>query len=117
MSGKLNTHVLDTVGGRPASGMRIELHRLSSPDRSPVADILTNADGRSSIPLLAGESMIAGTYELLFHVGDYFSRIGSADARRFLDVVPLRFIIEDPEKNYHVPLLVTPWSYSTYRGS
>jgi 5-hydroxyisourate hydrolase len=117
MSGKLNTHVLDTGHGRPAAGMRVELHRLSDQSRSPVADIVTNADGRSTVPLMAGEAMTAGVYELLFHVGDYFAGIGSADAKRFLDVVPLRFIIEDAEKNYHVPLLVTPWSYSTYRGS
>ena len=117
MSGKLNTHVLDTTSGKPAAGMRVELHRLSGSDRSAVADIITNADGRSAVPLMAGEAMTAGTYELLFHVGDYFAGMGSADAKRFLDVVPLRFTVEDPEKNYHVPLLVTPWSYSTYRGS
>ena len=118
MSGKLNTHILDTASGRPAAGMRVELYHFSPPDeRSPVADIITNADGRSTVPLLCGEAMMGGTYELLFHVGDYFAAIGSADARRFLDVVPLRFTIDDPAQNYHVPLLVTPWGYSTYRGS
>ena len=105
----LSTHVLDTAIGRPASGMKIELW---SRDRSNLLKtVTTNSDGRTDEPLLAGDAMAAGTYELVFHVGDYF-----AD-RTFLDQVPVRFTIVDAGGKYHVPLLVTPWAYSTYRGS
>ena len=105
----LTTHVLDASRGRPAQGMTIELWSV---DRSILLKtVTTNADGRIDTPLLAGNEMVAGTYELIFHVGDYFGE------RRFLDRVPVRFIIADPGAKYHVPLLVTPWAYSTYRGS
>jgi 5-hydroxyisourate hydrolase len=116
MTGKLTTHVLDTTTGRPASGVRIELHRLDgTAEKRPVADLVTNTDGRASL-VPAGE-LEAGRYRLLFHVGDYFAAAGSADAKRFLDVVPVLFKVDDPSAGYHVPLLVSPWSYSTYRGS
>jgi hydroxyisourate hydrolase len=116
MPGKLSTHVLDTVTGKPAIGVRVELHRLDgSADRQAVADVVTNADGRAM--LMSAEAMVAGRYRLLFHVGDYFASQGNGDAGRFLDVVPVLFRIEDAAAGYHVPLLVSPWAYSTYRGS
>jgi 5-hydroxyisourate hydrolase len=117
MPGKLTTHVLDTTTGRPAAAMRIELHRLENDKKIPLADAITNPDGRLNAPLLAGDNMTPGKYRLLFHVGDYFAAAGSPDAKKFLDVVPILFIIQDPTAAYHVPLLVSPWSYSTYRGS
>jgi 5-hydroxyisourate hydrolase len=105
----LTTHVLDTMRGCPAAGMKIELWSL---DRSKLLKtVVTNSDGRTETPLLAGDEMIAGNYELVFHVGDYFGE------RRFLDRVPVRFVISDAGAKYHVPLLVSPWAYSTYRGS
>ena len=117
MAGKLTTHVLDTMNGKPARAMRIELHRLESGKKIPVTEIVTNDDGRAPAPLLDGSSIKTGKYRLLFHVGDYFKSLGAADAKRFLDVVPILFTIDDANANYHVPLLVSPWSYSTYRGS
>ena len=117
MSGKLTTHVLDTAAGIPAAGLRIELHRLEQGKKIWQADVTTNRDGRADAPLLAGEAMVAGKYRLLFHVGDYFAARGSPDAKRFLDVVPVLFRIDDVSAAYHVPLLVSPWAYSTYRGS
>ena len=126
MAGKLTTHVLDTVRGRPAAGLRIELHRLDDNSNAAggaggakkvLADVLTNADGRCDAPLLFGDTMVAGRFRLLFHVADYFAADGVAGAGEFLDVVPILFRIADPAANYHVPLLVSPWAYSTYRGS
>lgn len=105
----LTTHVLDTMRGVPAAGMKVELWSL---DQSRMLkSVETNSDGRVDEPLLGGDEMTAGNYELLFFVGDYFNE------RRFLDRVPVRFIIADASAKYHVPLLVSPWSYSTYRGS
>lgn len=105
----LTTHVLDTMRGIPAAGLTIELWSL---DQSKLLKtVVTNADGRTEAPLLAAGEMKAGNYELIFHVGDYFGE------RRFLDRVPVRFVISDAGAKYHVPLLVSPWSYSTYRGS
>lgn len=116
--GHLSTHVLDTAAGRPAAGVAIELRRLGADGSSePVASTITNADGRTDGPLLEGTSLQAGTYELLFHVGAYFARTGAGPEQPFLDVVPVRFGVTDPAARYHVPLVVTPWSYSTYRGS
>lgn len=111
MPGKLTTHVLDTANGRPAAGMRIELYRLGI-ERTLLASTVTNGDGRTDTPLLEGAQFATGTYEILFHAGDYF-----AEPARFLDVVPVRFTIATPDSHYHVPLLCSPWSYSTYRGS
>lgn len=105
----LTTHVLDTMRGCPARGMTIEL--WSTDHSAKLKTVKTNEDGRVDSPLLSGDEMVAGTYELVFYVGDYFGE------RKFLDRVPVRFTISDPGAKYHVPLLVSPWSYSTYRGS
>ena len=117
--GRLSTHVLDTVNGRPASGVAIDLHRLE-PDGAwaLVRQTRTNADGRTDEPMLSGDAFRTGAYQLTFHIGDYFRGIGASTAEPpFLDVVPLRFTIAEPDGHYHVPLLASPWSYSTYRGS
>jgi len=115
MAGRLTTHVLDTAAGRPAAGMRVVLRCLSM-DR-PVEERVTNADGRVEAPLLAGEAFAPGTYELSFHVGDYFRGRGvDLPTPSFLDVVPVRFGMAEAS-HYHVPLLVSPYGYSTYRGS
>ena len=105
----LTTHVLDTARGTPARGMTVELWSVDPSKR--LKTVQTNADGRIDSPLLDGNEMAAGTYELVFLVGDYFNE------KRFLDRVPVRFTISDPSAKYHVPLLVSPWSYTTYRGS
>jgi 5-hydroxyisourate hydrolase len=107
---KLSTHVLDTAQGKPAAGMTIELWRLQ-PERVLLKQVATNVDGRTEEPLLSGDAMVTGAYEIVFHVGAYFGD------RTFLDEVPVRFSIADASQGYHVPLLCTPWSYSTYRGS
>ncbi len=109
-TGRLSTHVLDTATGRPAPGIKVTLHEIGASARGLIAEAVTNADGRTDKPLIAGEPLRIGSYELTFHVGSYF-RTG------FLDAVPIRFGIAEPEGHYHVPLLVTPWSYTTYRGS
>lgn len=115
---KLTTHVLDTAHGRPGAGIRIELFRLDGDTRESLGVFATNADGRCDAPLLQGDAFARGVYELDFHAGDYFARRGTPmDEPRFVDVVTLRFGIADPGSHYHVPLLVSPWSYSTYRGS
>ena len=116
--GRLSTHVLDTSRGKPAAGVRIVLERLATGlARETLKDVTTNADGRTASPLLSGEAFIPGTYELSFYIGEYFRLRGTPmPIPPFLDIVPVRFHIAD-EGHYHVPLLVTPWSYSTYRGS
>ena len=106
---QLTTHVLDTMRGIPAAGMTIEL--WSHDQSRMLKSVQTNSDGRTDAPLLAGNEMTAGNYEVIFHVGDYFGE------RRFLDRVPVRFVVSDAAAKYHVPLLVSPWAYSTYRGS
>ena len=114
--GRLSTHVLDTARGRPAAGVPVTLHRIAADGvRHRVAEAVTDADGRTDAPLLAGDAFTAGTYELTFEVGAYFADI--APGAPFLDAVPLRFTVADANAHYHVPLLVSPWSYSTYRGS
>lgn len=115
--GKLSTHVLDTACGKPAAGVKVELFRETITGAEKVAESLTNRDGRTDEPLLAGDAFEPGTYRLLFHIGDYFSAVGAADAGKFLHVVPIEFVVADAAAAYHVPLLVSPWSYSTYRGS
>ena len=107
----LTTHVLDTMRGSPAAGMQIELWSIAGDAPKLLKTVHTNSDGRVDSPLLSGGEMIAGNYELVFFVGDYFGE------RKFLDRVPVRFIISDATAKYHVPLLVSPWAYSTYRGS
>lgn len=117
---RLSTHVLDTSLGRPAAGVRVELWFLGDggSDRVRVADTITNRDGRTDAPLLSGDFIPVGTYELVFHAGDYFRGIGTLLADPpFLDVIPLRFAVAEADGHYHVPLLVSPWSYGTYRGS
>ena len=115
--GKLSTHVLDTAHGCPAAGVGVTLYRAG--DRAqPLVQTQTNADGRTDAPLLHGEALQAGAYELVFDVADYFRARGvSLPEPPFLDRVVLCFGIADAAANYHVPLLVSPWSYSTYRGS
>ena len=116
--GRLSTHVLDTVNGKPAKGVAIELFALEGDTRRSVVRTTTNGDGRTDAPLMTGEAFQTGAYELVFHVGEYFRSVGTATADPpFLDVVPIRFSIAEPLGHYHVPLLVSPWSYSTYRGS
>ena len=116
--GRLSTHVLDTVNGRPAQGVAIELYALDGEARRLVLEIRTNADGRTDAPLMVGDAFKVGTYELVFHVGEYFRACGTATADPpFLDRVPIRFSLAEPDGHYHVPLLVSAWSYSTYRGS
>ena len=110
MPAKLSTHVLDTAQGRPAAGLKIELWQIGA-TRTLLKTVQTNSDGRTDAPLFAGEEMRCGTYEIVFHVGDYFGE------KKFLDQVPVRFVISDIAQSYHVPLLCSPWSYSTYRGS
>jgi 5-hydroxyisourate hydrolase len=105
----LTTHVLDLSAGMPATGMTVELWSVEPSELLKTAK--TNSDGRLDSPLLAGDEMVPGAYELIFHVGDYFGD------RRFLDRVPVRFTISDATAKYHIPLLVSPWSYTTYRGS
>ena len=105
--GKLSTHVLDLLHGRPAGGMTIELRSGGA----TLKTIVTNADGRTDAPLLVGDTLTTGEYELTFFVGDYFGE------KTFLDRVPVRFRVAEASANYHVPLLCTPWAYSTYRGS
>jgi 2-oxo-4-hydroxy-4-carboxy-5-ureidoimidazoline decarboxylase len=117
--GRLSTHVLDTHGGRPAAGVTIELLELSATgEQRMIARATTNRDGRTDAPLIGGRPLPIGRYELRFHVADYFAGLGTRQGDPpFLDVVPVRFAVAEPEGHYHVPLLVTPWSYATYRGS
>jgi 2-oxo-4-hydroxy-4-carboxy-5-ureidoimidazoline decarboxylase len=116
--GRLSTHVLDVVAGRPAAGVRLVLKEIGASAESALKETVTNADGRTDEPLLSGGPLRVGRYEIAFHIGDYFAGSGVAAADpAFLDVVPLRFAIAEPEGHYHVPLLASPWSYSTYRGS
>jgi len=117
--GRLSTHVLDTHSGRPAAGIAVELVELSSLGASRVVtSAITNADGRTDAPLIGGRPVPIGHYELTFRVGNYFAgrQVPTSDPP-FLDLIPLRFAVSDPEGHLHVPLLVTPWSYATYRGS
>jgi 2-oxo-4-hydroxy-4-carboxy-5-ureidoimidazoline decarboxylase len=119
VSGRLSTHVLDTHAGRPASGIAVELRELSpGGSHRVVARATTNDDGRTDAPLISGRPVPAGRYELTFAVAAYFAGRGAPLADPpFLDIVPIRFAVAEPEGNYHVPLLVTPWGYTTYRGS
>ena len=114
---KLSTHALDLTTGRPAQGLRLELRRLD-PAPALIKAAVTNADGRTDAPLLGPDEMAAGTYEIAFDVGAYFAgKAPSGPRPAFLGIVPIRFGISDPKASYHVPLLMTPWAYSTYRGS
>jgi 5-hydroxyisourate hydrolase len=120
MAGKLTTHVLDTAHGRPAAGITIELWsvNLETNQKSLIKTVTTNADGRTDAPLLADGELKAGVYGIVFMVGDYFKQSGAKIPEPpFFDRIPLQFGVADPDVHYHVPLLVSPWSYSTYRGS
>ena len=116
--GKLSTHVLDTANGRPAANVAIDLYAVDGGNRTLLVQVMTNTDGRCDAPLLEDEALQAGYYELVFAAGDYFAALGVAvEQPRFVDRVTIAFGVADPSQNYHVPLVVTPWSYSTYRGS
>ncbi len=117
--GFLTTHILDTAQGRPAAGVQIDLFQLhSDAQRIKSASATTNADGRTDTPILPDTKFATGTYELVFHIGDYFRDQGLGDAPPlFLDQIPIRFGINDATAHYHVPLLISPFGYSTYRGS
>lgn len=116
--GRLTTHILDTASGSPAAGVPIELFALSGDERRRIAAASTNDDGRCDAPLLEADAFQVGVYELVFHVGDYFRARGEdLPSPAFLDIVPIRFGIASPEDHYHVPLLISPYGYSTYRGS
>lgn len=116
--GYLTTHVLDTAQGRPGQGIKIEVFRITGDERQALKTVTTNDDGRCDAPILYGDEFTTGSYELVFHAGDYLRAQGfEAEEPRFLDVIPLRFGVADASQHYHVPLLVSPYSYSTYRGS
>ena len=114
MSGCLTTHVLDTARGCPAAGLRIELIRILSDGRQSICSLVTNPDGRTDAPILPASEFTKGTYELIFHAGEYLCANGCPDT--FLDVIPIRFSMTEDD-HYHVPLLLSPFGYSTYRGS
>lgn len=116
-SGRLTTHVLDTANGRPAAGMAIALYRVSGNSHRKLREVVTNADGRCDAPLLEGKDFRTGQYELIFFAGDYLRAAGTAlPDTPFLDQIPIRFGMAE-EMHYHVPLLISPYGYSTYRGS
>ena len=116
--GRLSTHVLDTMHGRPAAGVEIALYAVEDDLRRLLKTVKTNSDGRTDAPLLTGDEYRPGQYELVFQVGAYFRGKGVALPQpAFLDSIPIRFAMADADGHYHVPLLVSPWSYSTYRGS
>ena len=116
--GYLTTHVLDTARGVPAEGLRITLYRVSGNSHRKIAEMVTNADGRTDSPILPKDKFSVGSYELVFHAGSYLDAIGTPpESPRFLDDIPIRFGISDVESHYHVPLLLSPFGYSTYRGS
>lgn len=118
MAGWLTTHVLDTARGCPAEGLKIALYRVSGNSHQKLVEMVTNADGRTDAHILPAEKFETGTYELVFHAGDYLRASGQAgDDPLFLDQVPIRFGMADAAAHYHVPLLLSPYGYSTYRGS
>lgn len=117
MKGYLTTHVLDTARGAPASGLRVVLFKIEQNDRVQLADITTNADGRTNAPILPSDRFEAGVYELIFHAGDYLVAESGVETKElFLDQIPIRFNMTE-DSHYHVPLLLSPFGYSTYRGS
>lgn len=118
MSGYLTTHVLDTARGCPAAGIKIALYRVSGNSHRKIAESVTNEDGRTDAPILPEKKFKVGTYELIFFAGDYLRRTGQAEGDiLFLDEVPIRFGMSDESAHYHVPLLLSPYGMSTYRGS
>ncbi|ABD55526.1 hydroxyisourate hydrolase [Jannaschia sp. CCS1] len=118
MAGYLTTHVLDTAKGCPASGIQIALYRVSGNSHRIIAEAVTNADGRTDAPILPSDKFEPGSYELIFFAGDYLRQPGQPDDTiLFLDQIPIRFGMSDADAHYHVPLLLSPFGYSTYRGS
>jgi 5-hydroxyisourate hydrolase len=116
--GRLTTHVLDTARGKPAAGVKIALYRVSGTSHHKIAETVTNDDGRTDAPMLTGAEFTKGSYELVFFAGDYLRATGqAADGVLFLDEIPIRFGVPDAAQHYHVPLLISPFAYSTYRGS
>ena len=114
---KLTTHVLDVYSGKPGAGIKVELYYLNNNNKEKKNTVTLNQDGRTDKPLLEGSNFLNGKYELVFFVGDYFKNIANIKSIPFLDDVVIRFGISNSKEHYHVPLLVSPWSYSTYRGS
>ena len=114
---KLTTHVLDVYSGKPGKNIKVELFFLNGKDREVINSLILNNDGRSDKPLAEEDKFKLGKYELVFYIGDYFKEIIKSEKQPFLDDVVVRFNISNNKENYHVPLLVSPWSYSTYRGS
>ena len=114
---KLTTHVLDVYSGKPGKGILVELFYINNSERKKLTSTKLNDDGRANSPLAEEDIFVKGKYELVFHIGDYFKNTSAAIDVPFLDDVVIRFGISDPSQHYHVPLLVSPWSYSTYRGS
>ncbi|MDC0054330.1 hydroxyisourate hydrolase [Candidatus Pelagibacter sp.] len=114
---KLTTHVLDIYSGKPGAGIKVELYYFNKNKREIKKTLTLNEDGRADKPLLEGEDFLNGKYELVFFIGDYFKNITKSGELSFLDDVAIRFGISNSKEHYHVPLLVSPWSYSTYRGS
>jgi 5-hydroxyisourate hydrolase len=116
--GRISTHVLDTSRGAPAQGIAVELHLVKGAERRLIAAVITNADGRTDAPLVSGDQLETGVYELSFHAADYFHRLGvTLTNPPFLGVIVIRVGIADAGGNYHVPLLLSPYAYSTYRGT
>jgi 5-hydroxyisourate hydrolase len=117
--GRLSTHVLDTAMGKPAAGVKIMLYRISGQSHRKIKEMVTNADGRTDGPMLEGKDLTEGQYELVFCAGDYLRATGQAaeGAVLFLEEIPIRFGVPDAGQHYHVPLLLSPFAYSTYRGS
>ena len=114
---KLTTHVLDIYSGKPGKGIKVDLYYLQNDKKEKVNSIILNNDGRADKPLVEGSNFKEGKYEMIFFVGDYFKKITNTSITPFLDDVVIKFGISDTKEHYHVPLLVSPWSYSTYRGS
>ena len=114
---KLTTHVLDIYSGKPGKGIKVDLYYLQNDKKEKVNSIILNNDGRADKPLVEGSNFKEGKYEMIFFVGDYFKKITKISNTPFLDDVVIKFGISNPKEHYHVPLLVSPWSYSTYRGS
>jgi len=114
---KLTTHVLDIYSGKPGKGIKVELYYIENNKREKLNSIILNNDGRTDKPLVEGANFKEGKYELVFFVADYFNKINETSKVPFLDDIIIKFGISNPKEHYHVPLLVSPWSYSTYRGS
>ena len=114
--GFLTTHVLDVYSGNPAKDIKVDLYYISN-KQEKLNSIILNQDGRSDKPLIKGTDFLEGEYELIFYIGDYFKKITDLSQPPFLNEIVIRFGISNPKENYHIPLLVSPWSYSTYRGS